>query len=242
MRRALITGTSSGIGLAAAEAFLHQGYRVIGLSRPKHLGGRGARALGDRYRHCELDVVDRSALSRFVDELEPLDALVLNAGVCKAAKLGAPAADAVWDEVLATNLTAPFRMLSRATSRLAPGASVVAVSSGLGRRGRADYAAYCASKHGLLGLVKAAALELAPSGVRVNAVCPGWVSTPMARADLARATEGPGEARRAAVAAIPLGRFVEPSEVAALMLFLCSPEAAAITGQAYDVSAGEVIG
>ncbi|MEZ4465674.1 MAG: SDR family oxidoreductase [bacterium] len=109
--------------------------------------------------------------------------------------------------------------------------------------GRAGYGAYCAAKHGVLGLVRSAALELAPRGITVNAICPGWVDTPMAQADLGRASERSGlpvgALRAEARAGIPLGRFVEPAEVAALVAFLSGPQAAMITGEAWNLSGGE---
>ena len=122
---------------------------------------------------------------------------------------------------------------------------MVVVSSGLGSRARPAYGAYCASKHAVEGLVKCAALELAPR-VRVNAVSPGWVDTPMSRADIeatARRGDMRAETLRSEISAgLPLGRPVNADEVANLVLFLASPAAAAITGQSYRISCGELIG
>jgi NAD(P)-dependent dehydrogenase (short-subunit alcohol dehydrogenase family) len=136
-----------------------------------------------------------------------------------------------------------WRTLRAVVPSMAENGRVVIVSSGLGKRGRAGYGAYCASKHGVLGLVRALAPELAPRGITINAVCPGWVDTGMAASDLARTARERGtsaaEERAAAEAAIPVGRFVAPAEVAGLIAFLASIEAAAITGQAYNVSGGE---
>ena len=137
--------------------------------------------------------------------------------------------------MLAVNLDGVFHGLRLAAPRLRQGARVVVISSGLGKLGRAGYGAYAASKHGVLGLMRCAALELADRGIRVNAVCPGWVDTDMARADLCRN----GTARQEAEALIPMGRFVRPEEVAELVRWLASPASGPVTGQAFNISGGE---
>lgn len=230
--RALITGTTSGIGHALARHFTDRGQRVVGLARSD------APALAEAYRHVRGDITDPRAREAAVRASERLDLLVLNAGVCRPAALDAEDAMETWAEVLAVNLHGPHALLCDALPILRPGAAVVFIGSTLSLRGRAGYAAYCTSKHGLLGLMRAAALELAPRGIRVNAVCPGWTETPMARADLQRSGAAT-RARADAEKALPLGRFVEPAEVASLVAFLASGQAASITGQAYEISGGE---
>ncbi len=232
MRRALITGTTSGIGHALARHFTDRGQRVVGLARSE------APDLSQGYRHVRGDITDPAAREAVVRASEWIDLLVLNAGVCRPAALDDDDAMGAWSEVLEVNLHAPHALLREALPTLRPGGAVVFIGSTLSLRGRAGYAAYCASKHGLLGLMRAAALELAPRGIRVNAVCPGWTETPMARADLERS----GAARKAraeAEEALPLGHFVAPSEVAQLVAFLASGHARSITGQAYEISSGE---
>lgn len=230
MRRALITGTTSGIGCAIARRLTDQGHRVIGLARSE------SPDLPPAYRHIRGDVTDPDARAAAVGASEWIDLLVLNAGLCRPTELGGGGGD--WEQVLAVNLHAPHALLRESLPTIRPGGAVVFIGSTLSLRGRAGYAAYCASKHGLLGLMRAAALELAPQGIRVNAVCPGWTETPMARADLERSGDAT-EARAAAESALPLGHFVDPTEVAELVAFLASAHARSITGQAYEISSGE---
>jgi NAD(P)-dependent dehydrogenase (short-subunit alcohol dehydrogenase family) len=149
----------------------------------------------------------------------------------------------VWRDVLATNLDGVFNTLHAAEPHLNESARVVVVSSGLGKLGRAAFGAYAASKHGVLGLMKCAAKELAPRKITVNAVCPGWVDTEMARTDVVRLardlSRDASDVEADIVRNIPVGRFVQPEEVAALIGWLVSDEAATVTGEAFNISGGE---
>jgi 3-hydroxybutyrate dehydrogenase len=189
------------------------------------------------------DVADAAATQAAFAEVGQLDVVVAAAGVCQQAHIDEPHGDAVWTAALNVNLSGAYYTLKAGAARLAQGGVMLAVSSGLGKNGRAGYEAYCASKHGLLGLVKCLALELSTRGVRVNAVCPGWVDTPMSRADLCvsarRSGLSPAAQQAQALARIPLGRMVKATEVAGLIGFLCSDAASAITGEAYNLSGGE---
>lgn len=242
----LVTGAGSGIGRAVALALLGSDRDVLAVGRrPGPLealvgevpGGGGAVAT------VVADVGDGPALRRALEHGPHLAGVVACAGICRQARLDSPEADDVWREVLAVNLDGAWNTLRAALPRLEDGGRIVAVSSGLGKLGRAGYGAYAASKHGLLGLVRCLARELAPRRITVNAVCPGWVDTPMAAADLAAAAAdrgvGTDTVRAEATGGIPLGRFVDPGEVAALILWLLSAGAAAITGEAWNISGGE---
>lgn len=241
---AVVTGAAGGIGEAVVRRLAGRGGTVVAVGRDAGRLDALASTLGPRVRPLALDVADGDAVREALGGLGPVDVLVANAGICETAALDAPDAAEVWARVLRVNLDGFFHCLRAVAPGLRPGGRVVAVSSGLGKRGRAGYGAYATSKHGMLGLVRCAALELAPRGVTVNAVCPGWVDTAMARADLARAAAHKGTTagaeRAAAEAGIPLGRFVRADEVAALIDWLTGPDAAMITGQAYDLSGGEV--
>lgn len=193
------------------------------------------------------DVTDPMAAEQVFGKVEgtwgPVEVLVLNAGAGASAPL-ARTTDADWQRMLDLNLTAPFRMLRRAVPAMveARWGRVVAVASVAAKRGEPYIAAYTASKHGLLGLVRSAARELAATGVTVNAVCPAYVDTPMTDHTVAMisATTGrtPEEARAALERRQPIGRLVTIEEVAeAVMLCVTS---AAITGQGLNVDGGAV--
>ena len=182
----------------------------------------------------------------FVDRFGGIDGLVNNAGTSGTTPLEGERNDALWGTVLRVNLDGPYFFTASSLPHMSNGGRIVNISSILGRFGVPGYAAYCTSKHGLIGLTRTAALELAPRGITVNAICPGWVDTEMARKGMhagAEATDQTYEEFRAdALAAVPLGVIVEPDEVASLIAFLLGPDAGNITGQAYNICGGQTMG
>jgi NAD(P)-dependent dehydrogenase (short-subunit alcohol dehydrogenase family) len=144
--------------------------------------------------------------------------------------------------ILDTNLLGTYQTFDAALSAMSGPGRLVAISSVLGKFGAAGQAAYCASKAGLHGLVRAVAIEVGPRGITCNAVCPGWVDTEMARGRISDLAAEGGlsyeQMRQIAKDALPLGRFVEPDEVARFVSFLCSVAADAITGQALSICSG----
>lgn len=241
---AVVTGAGSGIGRATVWELYKRGYKILGLGRRlEKLQSMKEDVGGDRIEVRSVDVRSLDSMKALSKSVGSVDALVINAGICRRAGLGDLRGPEVWREVLDTNLTGAFNTLWVLFSHLQKGGGVVVVSSGLGKLGRPRCSAYAASKHGLLGLTKCAAEELAPRGIRMNAVCPGWVETEMAGNDLEEAARQDGvsplQVKRKAVSQIPLGRFVTPEEVADLIGFLLSENAAAITGQALNISGGE---
>ena len=239
----VVTGASSGIGEATVDRLVARGDRVVAVAR----GADGLAALvarhGDRVQPLALDVGDHAAVHAALAALPPVHTLVLSAGICKQARLDEQADDATWWETLNINLHSSYFAMKAVAPTMPAGGRIVAVASGLGKLGRPGYAAYCASKHALLGIVKCVSKELAPRGITVNAVCPGWVDTPMARADVTKTAAERGQPRDQVLAdihaAIPIGRMVSADECAALIAWLASPDAAAVTGEAYNISGGE---
>jgi NAD(P)-dependent dehydrogenase (short-subunit alcohol dehydrogenase family) len=245
-RVAVVTGAATGIGHAVARHFLDRGLTVVGVGRRASAleeARRSFGAPGERFRCCPLDVRDGERLFSVLSDLPAIDVVVANAGIVRQARLDDADAAEAWRDVLSADLDGVFNTLRAAEPRLVSGGRVVVVSSGLGKRGRAGFGAYAAAKHGVLGLARCLALELAPRQITVNAVCPGWVDTDMARSDLARFAKDQGrgvaDVEAEVTRGIPLGRFVAPAEVAHLVGWLASDEAAAVTGQAFDISGGE---
>ena len=229
MRVALITGGATGIGLAIARRLAADGMRVIA-------GARRAAAV-EGLETVALDVTDLAQVRRVIGGLARLDVLVNNAGLAGALPWDSPD-EAQWQAVLATNLTGTWACSQAALGRLPDGSGrIINIASTLGLRGAADQPAYCAAKHGVIGLTRSLALAVAGRGITANAVCPGWVATDMARQ---RWTElGMDEA--AAAAGIPAGRVTTPEEVAEVVAFLAGPGAAAINGAVLPVDGGRLV-
>ena len=253
-RVALITGGGTGIGLAIMQAYLREGAEVAIASRNRtHLqaGAAAARAIGHELMTIELDVSDSAAVREAVELIarrySRLDILVNNAGLSGRTPMTDPD-DARWHAILAANLNGAYFCSKQALRFMKDGehGRIINMSSVLGRFGVAGYAAYCTAKHGILGFTKAVALEVASRGITVNAICPTWVDTPMARQGIEETATvlgmTPEEFRRQAVQAIPIGRMLEPSEVAELAVYVASPAAAGITGQALNICGGATAG
>ncbi|GGQ86084.1 3-oxoacyl-ACP reductase FabG [Couchioplanes azureus] len=249
---AIVTGATSGIGLAVAELLAEAGTRVFICARTaesvtqtvKELTGRGLDVDG---QVCDVRSTAqvRSLAAAAAERFGPVDILVNNAGRSGG---GATAhiTDELWLDVMETNLNSVFRvtrevlttggMLDKGYGR------IINIASTGGKQGVVYGAPYSASKHGVVGFTKALGLELAGGGITVNAVCPGYVETPMAQ----RVREGYAEFWKTTEAAIlekfeakiPLGRYATPQEVAAFVGYLASPAAASITAQALNVCGG----
>jgi NAD(P)-dependent dehydrogenase (short-subunit alcohol dehydrogenase family) len=189
--------------------------------------------------------VDR-ALARVREALGPVTILVQNAGIAVGAPLEATD-DATWNRILAVNVTAPFRVARSLVPEMVKGGwgRVVHVASNAGLTGYAYTSAYCASKHALVGLTRALAVELAKTGVTVNAVCPGFCNTEMTDASVARIVAKTGRtaeaARRALEELSPQKRLIEPEEVAHLVATLCHEDARGVNGQAIALDGGQVV-
>jgi NAD(P)-dependent dehydrogenase (short-subunit alcohol dehydrogenase family) len=247
-RVALITGASSGIGRATALAFAREGYRTV-LADVDEAQGResasGCEQEGVASRFVQCDVSDESSVQNLIAEAVSsfgrIDAAFNNAGT-----LGdlAPTADyptASFDRVIAVNLRGVWLCLREELRQMVgqeSGAAIVNCSSIAGLVGLAGVPAYVASKHGVIGLTRSAALEYAKQKIRVNAVCPGPIDTPM----LDQLMSGMPGGRDSVLALEPVGRIASPEEIAAAVVWLCSPAASFVTGHAMAVDGGWTVG
>ena len=252
-RVALVTGASAGIGRAIALAFAAEGAAVVLNARGeaalaevveavRAAGGQAIGVVGDVAAPETHEALVAAAQRAFGG----LDIAINNAGAVETGPL-ARFDQAAWDRMLAVNLTGTF-LCTRAAlpPMLAAGAGrIVNIASSAGQKGYAYCTAYAAAKHGVVGLTRSLALEVATRGLSVNAVCPGYTDTDIVRAGVARIVAATGRSEAEAGAtfaqASPMQRLVRPEEVAATVRWLCTDAPAAITGQALAVSGGEVM-
>jgi NAD(P)-dependent dehydrogenase (short-subunit alcohol dehydrogenase family) len=249
-RHALVTGAGRGIGAAIAARLVHEGACLTLLGRNRALLDPMSAALGDSTYPVCADVTDAEAIARAFEvataRFGPVDILVNNAGQAQSAPLHRTSAQ-LWHSMLEVNLTGTYHgiraalpdMLQRKFGR------IVNVASTAGVRGYAYVAAYCAAKHGVIGLTRALALEVAQRGITVNAVCPGYAETDLVLETIANIQRQTGrseqDARETLTRLNPQGRLVQPMEVANAVAWLCLPGAEAITGQSIAVAGGEVM-
>ena len=251
-RTCVVTGGGSGIGRGIAIEFARAGAFVAVTGRraePLRQTVAMVEAEGGRATSLEMDVAEPEQVDAGMRELARrgggrIDVLVANAGT------GGPNACSTdgpdrWHEIMRPNLDGVFYCARAALRAMPDGGRILVTSSVLGKFGVPGYTAYCASKHGVIGFVKALALEVAPRQITVNALCPGWVETDMARTGMQALADLQGidfdSARRQALAAVPLGRIIDPAEIGTVATFLASPAAASITAQAWSICGGQVM-
>ena len=248
-RHALVTGGGRGIGAAIAAALSGAGARVTLLARNADELDATAIAIGRTTVTVAADVTDPVQVERaFAEAREaagPIDILVNNAGLAKSRPL-AKTDEAFWRAILEVNLTGAYHCTRAALPAMlaANRGRIVNVASTAGLRGYAYCTAYCAAKHGLIGFTRALALEVAKTGITVNAVCPGYTDTGIVR-DAVRAisektARSEAEARESLVSFNPQQRLVQPAEVANAVLWLCSPGSESMSGQSLAIAGGEV--
>jgi len=246
----LVTGAGTGIGRAIALRLAAEGARLTLLARNGVRLEETAAAIvaagGARPQVEVADIRDRSAVdaafAAACSVMGPLRGVVANSGVGGPNEPGA--ADR-FDDLVMTNLVGTYSCLRAAQRHLIDGPTarhMVVIASILARFGVPGYTGYCASKTGLLGLTRALAQELSADNVQVNAVCPGWVNTEMAREGIQGMADGMGcsydEALAEAMRLVPLGRMSEPEHVAGLVAWLVSPDGVGVTGQSLDINNG----
>ena len=248
-RHAVVTGAGRGIGAAIADRLAAGGATLS-------LTGRGREAIERRAESLpgaiavSMDVTDPTSVEEgftaIVERHGPVDILVNNAGAAESARF-IDSDDALWQRMLAVNLLGPRAcigavlpsMLDRGRGR------IITVASTAGLKGYAYTTAYCAAKHAAVGLTRALALETARTGVTINAVCPGFTDTDLVADSVAKIERQTGRTKEQALKELtrfnPQGRLIDPAEVAAAVAYLCSDEAAGMTGQALAIAGGEVL-
>ena len=244
---AFVTGAGRGVGRAIALRLARDGYAVAVAGRsdaPLRETTAAIQAQSGEALALTCDVRNRddvgAAIARTEASLGPIEVLVNNAGIAESAPF-VSMPDDMWDRVLAVNLTGAYNTMRR----VVPGmferkkGAIINIASTAGKVGYPYTAAYVASKHGVVGLTRAVALEAGRYGVRVNAICPGWIDTEMTDASIARIVERTGrsaeEARHMLTTMNPSGRLIAPSEIADLCAHLLSPASADLNGEAIDI-------
>lgn len=261
-RIVVVTGGTRGIGRATCEAFTAQGDQVIALGRSVVSAAAAQRSsVGDAVSTpnasptpsgspestlspapwdlealvCDVTSPEsvRAAFAQIRDRYGRIDVLVNNAGLAGGDSIDAPD-EAFFEAIVQSNLMGTWRCAAAAVPMMSRGARILCVSSVLGLKAVPDQIAYTAAKHGVIGLMKSLALALASRGITVNAVCPGWVDTDMARSRFAELGITPEQAAQG----VPTGVVLKPAEVAALIVHLASPACSQLTGQAVALDGG----
>ena len=248
MKTALVTGAGIGIGHATAKAFSRAGYRVIVTDILKHEGQEVAaeiNAAGGEAEFHSLDVTSTEATNSLIERVEnsfgPVDCLVLNAGIAHKVPLD-ELTDEKWDHTFDINLKGMMRLVRAAAPKMraAKKGNIVCLSSIMGvAYGWDEHVHYSAAKSGVVGLVRGLAVELAPHGIRVNGIAPGYIRTAQS---LSKENSLGPEGLANAASFIPIGRIGEPEDIADVISFLASDQARYLTGQVVTVDGGLLVG
>ena len=243
-QRALVTGGGRGIGRAVAAALTGAGAAVTVMGRSE-APLRDACAAREADAYIVADVTDERAVTAAIGEAGHIDVLVANAGSAESAPFAKTTA-AQFERLFDVNVMGAVHTIHAVLGAMVARGSgrIVAIASTAGLKGYGYVSAYCTAKHALVGLVRALAQETAKTGVTVNAVCPGYTDTELLRQSIAQTVAKTGRSEESILAEMlrsePMGRLITPAEVAAAVLYLCSPEAGAVNGTTLAVAGGEI--
>ena len=240
-KRVLVTGGGSGAGADLALGFARAGAEVVICGRRVEALARTV-ALHDAIRALPCDVTDETSVLQLYRDAGPVDIVIANAGQADSAPFRRTTLDQ-WNAMLAVNLTGVFLTFREGLRQMPGWGRLIAVASTAGVKGYAKIAPYAAAKHGVMGMVRSLALEVATGPVTVNAICPGFLDTDMTDRSVQIISEKTGrtlaEARHALEAMSPQNRLYQPSEVTAAALYLAGPGSEGVNGQAIVISGGE---
>jgi len=249
-RTAVVTGAGRGIGASIAQALAQEGAAVALIGRDAERLAAQAKAISGDTFVAPADVTDpdsvQAAFAKIRERFPRIDILVNNAGQAQSAPF-ARTDFALWQKMLAVNLSGTFLCSHAVYAAMVKQdyGRIINIASTAGLTGYGYVSAYCAAKHGVIGLTRSLALEAAKSRLTVNAVCPGYTETDIVKDAvaniMAKTGKAEAEARAALVVHNPQGRMVQPDEVAHTVLWLCRPSSASITGQAIVVAGGEIM-